>query len=903
MFKIILILIFALASTPSFSQVRSSDLRTGKTLWQKNGVVINDSQGRSIRRNAKVVGLDDNSSVMVWEDERNGYTDIYAQRLSAGGAKLWGDGGVGVCEAPGSQTFPQIISDGKSVIITWQDYRNGNADIYSQKLNISGSAIWAKDGIPVCTSSTNQLEPQLAPDGAGGAIITWYDYRSGKGEDIYAQKMSKAGSPEWQVDGVPVCTEMGTQWYPKIISDGSGGAVICWDDKRGDDYDIYAQRLDSKGSPVWQMNGIPVCKAFENQEYCQIASCEGDSFVITWQDYRNRNADIYAQRINSTGMILWKTDGEVVCNVAGNQERPQIAGGKNPIISWIDFRNGTGNSDIFCQKMSSTGIPMWDPYGASVCEAPGNQTNPRAVPDGSGGAIITWQDQRSVQGGIFARRVNNDGKVLWVPDGKTVCSTSYGAEFPQITISKNDGKAVIAWQDKRNGGLDIYAQSLDLNGVESWRKDGLGIVFGFGSATQQKPKIKRIDKEAYMVAWEDYRNGYSNVYAQMINNKGKLLWALDGVRVCNAESNQYNPELISDDDGGAIIVWEDTRSGVSNIYAQKIDRFGNVYWNEGGIKLCQSEKNEINPKLVKDTKGGAIVAWEDSRKREGVYNIYAQRIDQNGSLLWRIDGIAVKVSEGTQVNPDIGSDGEEGAVITWEEYRRNLNTPDIYAQRISGSGNVLWTNNGLTVCKAPESQKHPAMSVGGEIMIAWEDSGSGNYDIYAQKLSKDGTIAWAADGVPVCTAPFTQIGPKLMLEGDGGATFVWEDYRNANWDIYAQRLDTAGRQMWATDGIEICGAPGTQYAPQFVKSSGLSNIIVWEDYRNNESYNIYAQKLSDSGEALWEKDGVPICVTEGGARNPQLADDGKSGAVVVWTDYRYGTYDIYAQRINEIENK
>jgi len=484
----------------------------------------------------------------------------------------------------------------------------------------------------------------------------------------------------------------------------------------------------------------------------------------------------------------------------------------------------------------------------------------------------------------------------------TVCSASYGGEFPQLSIS-NNGSIVIVWQDKRHGGLDVYAQGIEMGGSANWAEYGAEVVTGFGSVTQQKPRIIRTSKEEYMIVWEDSRNGYSNIYAQKINNNGKLLWGRDGIRICNTESNQYNPDLISDDDGGAIIIWEDMRSGISNIFVQRIDPYGNDLWDENGIQLCQVGGIKINPRLTKDLKNGAIIAWQDSRKREGLFNVYAQRIDKNGSLLWRIDGVAAKSTEGSQTDMRIDSDGEEGAVITWSEYRRNLNTPDIYAQRVSGSGNILWTKSGLAVCKAPESQKKPSLSLENEIVIAWEDSGSGNYDIYAQKLSKDGTIAWACDGIPVCAVPFTQIEPKLILDGNGGAIFVWEDYRNANWDIYAQRLDTDGKLIWDKDGVEICTAPGTQYAPQLVKSKELSTIIVWEDYRNNESYNIYAQKLSGSGGVLWEKDGVPICLTKGGARGPQLSDDGEGGAVVVWTDFRFGSYDIYAQRINEIENK
>jgi len=902
MFRLILLLIFVITATPSFSQVKLNFPKNGKSLWQKNGIVINNSQGRSVRQNPRTVSLDNNSSLLVWEDERNGLIDIYAQKLDSNGAKLWGEDGISICEADGNQTFPQVISDGKSIIITWQDYRNGNADIYAQKLNLGGSTIWAKDGIPVCRVVTNQLAPQLADDGSGGAIITWYDYRSGRGEDIYAQKISKTGTIEWQVDGVPVCDETGTQWYPKIIPDGSGGAIICWDDKRADYYDIYAQRLDPKGTPIWQAGGIPICTAPENQEYSQAAPCEKDSFIIAWQDYRNNNADVYAQKVNLDGRILWKTNGEIICNVAGNQERPQLVGGAEPIIVWTDFRNGTGNSDVFCQKMSSGGAPMWDPYGLAVCDASGNQVNPRAVTDGSGGTIVTWQDQRSSTSGIFARRVNKDGKALWAPNGKTICSTGNSAEFPQISISRN-GIATVIWQDKRNGGLDIYAQDISLNGATLWKDNGVNVTFDFGSVSQQKPKITRTGKDEYVIVWEDYRNGYSNIYAQKINNNGKLLWTRDGIRICVAESNQNNPELVSDDEGGAMIVWEDNRSGFPNIYAQRVDSYGNKLWDERGIQLCQAEGIEINPKLTKDSMGGAIIAWQDSRKREGLFNVYSQRIDKNGALLWRIDGVSAKKSEGAQTNLDILSDSDQGAIITWVEYRRNLNTPDIYAQRISGNGSVLWSNTGLAICKAPESQKNPKIAIGDVVIIAWEDSGSGNYDIYAQKLSKDGTVAWTCDGMPVCTAPFTQHEPKLILMSDGGAVVAWEDYRKANWDIFVQRLDADGKQTWTADGLEVCTAPGTQYAPQLVKSKGLSTIIVWEDYRNNESYNIFAQKLSDSGEALWDKDGTPVCVTEGGARNPQLADDGEGGAVVVWTDYRYGSYDIYAQRINEVESK
>jgi hypothetical protein len=649
------------------------------------------------------------------------------------------------------------------------------------------------------------------------------------------------------------------------------------------------------------LNGLPICSAPENQEYSQIASCEGNTFVLCWQDYRNGNADIYAQKINLNGKMLWKTNGEIGCNVAGNQEKPQIIGGENPIIVWTDFRNGTGNSDIFCQKLSASGTSLWNKYGVSVCEAQGNQSNPKVDSDNEGGIVVTWQDLRNASSSIYARRINKDGKAIWSPDGVTVCNENYKAEFPQISLL-NNGNYIIVWQDKRQGGLEIFSQGVSSSGTMLWKKNGVDIVFDFGSVTQQKPKITSCGNNEYVIVWEDYRNGYSNIYAQRINNSGKILWQRDGIRICNFECNQLNPEIVFDDEGGAIIVWEDTRNEQSSIYCQRIDAFGNKLWDEKGILICPNDGEKINPKITKDQNSGAIIVWQDARKKEGQYDIYSQRIDNNGSIIWRIDGVDLSTNTGLQTSLKVFSDGDGGAITTWVEYKNNMNTPDIYAQRISSSGNIIWDLPGLSVCRAPEAQRNPDISVGEQIIIVWEDSGGGNYDIYVQKLNKDGSIAWKCDGIPVCTAPFTQHEPKLVLNDDGGATITWEDYRKTNWDIYLQRIDAYGEFVWTKDGIEVCGTSGTQYAPQIVKCKDFSSIIVWEDYRNNKSYNIYVQKLSGSGIPLWDIDGYPVCVTDGGARNPQIIEDGKDGAIIVWTDYRYGSFDIYAQRINENHN-
>ena len=91
--------------------------------------------------------------------------------------------------------------------------------------------------------------PTIVSDGSGGAIITWQDYRNGN-NDIYAQRINAGGTVQWTLNGVAICTETHSQTYPTIVSDGSGGAIITWQDDRNGNNDIYAQRIIALGINV-----------------------------------------------------------------------------------------------------------------------------------------------------------------------------------------------------------------------------------------------------------------------------------------------------------------------------------------------------------------------------------------------------------------------------------------------------------------------------------------------------------------------------------------------------------------------------------------------------------------------------------------------------------------------------
>jgi hypothetical protein len=197
--------------------------------------------------------------------------------------------GIPVAVKPASQQDLHIISDGNhGAIIAWQDSSGAAWDIYAQHVDGSGNATWATGGIAVCSAPLFQINPKLAEDGFGGALITWQDIRNGNDYNIYAQRINAAGVLQWTAMGVGVCLSGGTQNNPKIRARVNAGATIVWQDNRfGTDYNIYAQALDSSGIVQWTANGVVVCNATGNQSALDIASDNIQGIIVSWKDERN----------------------------------------------------------------------------------------------------------------------------------------------------------------------------------------------------------------------------------------------------------------------------------------------------------------------------------------------------------------------------------------------------------------------------------------------------------------------------------------------------------------------------------------------------------------------------------------------------------------------------------------
>ena len=442
---------------------------------------------------------------------------------------------------------------------------------------LTARAAWKTDGVLLCTAPSYQSAAMGVPDAAGGAIVTWWDYRDGN-YDVYAQHVDESGNALWDIAGVPICTLTSNDHYPCITTDGAGGAIIAWEDKR------------------------------------------------------NGNDDIRAQRVNAAGVVQWTPNGVAVCDLAFNQQRPDIVsdGSGGAILCWTDFRALT-SSDIYTQRINAAGAPQWTNGGVPIGTAPGNQQNAVITTDGAHGAIIAWQDERSGNFNIYARRVDATGTALWTLDGVAMCIAAGLQEQPAI-VSDNAGGAIVAWMDHRGSDVDIYARRVQSTGVAFWGDAG-GTPVTTAVGNQTNISMAAGGNSGAVLAWEDFRNGADyDIYVQRMNSAGGRPWSTDGVSVCTAAEDQDFPSVEHDGTLGAIVTWDDYRDGVQyDIYAQRVNA-GLVQWTPGGVAICTASTDQYRPTIISDDAGGGIIAWQDWRGGAVNTDIYAQRVVANGDV-------------------------------------------------------------------------------------------------------------------------------------------------------------------------------------------------------------------------------------------------------------------------------
>jgi hypothetical protein len=430
-----------------------------------------------------------------------------------------------------------------------------------------------------------------------------------------------------------ICSNIAKQKDPRIIDDGVGGAYIAWKDWRNTSTpDIYIQRINKDGNILWTSDGISACGESHDQSTPNLIRDKNYGVIITWSDWRSMvERDLYAQRFDSSGNIKWTYDGAIVTNKTNREHNEKIISDTNNGCIVIWEQQSGGYWDVWGQHLDSNGTRMWGAGGVALCGVLANRLNPKVQADGAGGAFVVWQDFRNgIDYDIYGQRLDANGNLKWGSTAKLLGGGFEAQIDPKIDPDKSVKGFYVSWIDKRNSkDYDIFAQRVDSNGNALWPTNGVSVVTADSNQTAQDMLSNSVTG-GVIVTWKDNRNGNYDIYAQAINTDGTKRWASTGVAVCNAPFDQLNPNICSDNGTGVIIAWQHGINAQFDIRAQHIDANGNLLWTPGGSIISNADSSQLGPKNIADGLGGSIMVWEDYRK--GNIDIYCNRIGANGTL-------------------------------------------------------------------------------------------------------------------------------------------------------------------------------------------------------------------------------------------------------------------------------
>ncbi len=448
---------------------------------------------------------------------------------------------------------------------------------------------WSSDpsvNIQISTAEKQQGTPLIASDGEGGAYIAWshnpgYPYQPG----VWAQKVDAFGATQWINNGIPIAVGSESQTIMDIITDEQGNAIISWQKRRTGSYDVMVQKIDQFGQGQWTSSGISIT-AGVNDFYTPWPKLVSDSLggvIIVWMEMHSGSGYIYAQRVGASGDIQWTPGGVLINNTANHPDEFKIAKDEDGgvIITWTDKRNGNDNQDIYAQKISTSGLLQWITNGVIICNEPSAQREPTIVSNGFGGVIFTWFDFRTGSNEIYAQQVESSGQTLWTVNGVPITSLAGVVKSNLRSVSDGSHGAIISWLDRRRTGndYDSYIQRIDSEGFIRWTTNGVVISDTLNCDESIVMSDNNHGAVVVFVRHDVLAGTETDLFAQLIDSTGVTLWDRNGVPISLANGSQLSPSVTSDLSGGAIITWQDSRnvplnSGIHHIYAQNITNQG-----------------------------------------------------------------------------------------------------------------------------------------------------------------------------------------------------------------------------------------------------------------------------------------------------------------------------------------
>jgi hypothetical protein len=303
---------------------------------------------------------------------------------------------------------------------------------------------------------------------------------------------------------------------------------------------------------------------------------------------------------------------------------------------------------------------------------------------------------------IRARRLDVNGAL--VGDILLVANSSKPETDPDVAW--NGTNFLVVWTLAYSGtDLDVQSRMVSISG-------SLDAVRDVSSRTtnEEAPSVGA-SNSTFFVAWQDNRNGALDIYGTRMD--GGTPNDSAGLPLGTSPTPDYAPDVAGNNNGFLIAFQHDFSSTDPDIYVQRVDRAGIVLTAATGLPIVTALDRQRRPSVASDGSQWLVAFEDESTTGSNVFDISAVRVSSTGVS----SGVFPIVTNGAdQLQPSVAFRGV--FLVVWWDRRSGPDFSDIYAARVQGNGTVK-DPNGFAVAATTSQEDFPAVSAGGSDQKNW----------------------------------------------------------------------------------------------------------------------------------------------------------------------------------------
>lgn len=396
----------------------------GNEIFPHNGLLVSNNP-----QNTSLIDWDLTSDgaggcLLAFTDVRaGGDLDVYAYRMSANGAQLWGANGVTISSNINFDADPRIarLSTGDVAVVYARLVQAGGATpgLVLQRLDPSGNKQLGPDGVVIAGNGTEAPAfVEITPTENGSFIAVWVrDTRTFTSpRQVFCQKFDQNGVGQWN-GGSPIVlstTSVPIAHRPRLVPDNAGGAVFAWHTTA---LLAFVQRVNAAGVVQWTANGLqaittPGVLTLDPALSYEPLTGETTLFVRETNSTQSQ-AGIFFQRISASG-FRFNPDGVAVVPLGSDAVSAPLASRtlfQHTLLAYTITAFGTNDTTVWSNRITTAGVSLWPGQRRQLSPAAGSRFRLRLAPTANGEIRVGWEgDTRSdASGDIYAQNLTPGG--------------------------------------------------------------------------------------------------------------------------------------------------------------------------------------------------------------------------------------------------------------------------------------------------------------------------------------------------------------------------------------------------------------------------------------------------------------------------------------------------------------